>query len=67
MEELRYRKIKLEKTETGDVRIRDNRMFNEDEGMFYRRINAEKKTQKKVQKWKNLLPFGLEFGKVKLL
>ena len=65
LEELRYRKIKLEKTYTRDARIRDNRMFREDEGMFYRRINAKKKRQGKVPEMnKYLLLFGLEFWKM---
>ena len=67
LEELRYRKIKLKETQTRDARIRDNRMFNEDEGMFYRMINANNKTQGKVREMDKFVTFGLEFGKTKLL
>ena len=41
-EELRYRKTKLGKIRTRDEKIRNNKMFREDEGRFYRKINNAK-------------------------
>ena len=42
LEELQYRKTKLRKVRTRDEKIRNNRMFREDTGMFYRKINNTK-------------------------
>jgi hypothetical protein len=42
LEELRYRKTKLGKIRTRDEKIRNNKMFREDEGRFYRKINNAK-------------------------
>ena len=63
LEELRYRKIKLEKAETRDARIRDNRMFKEDEGMFYRRFNAKKKRKGKVPEIDKFVNFWADLGR----
>ena len=42
LEELRYRKTKLGKIRTRNEKIRNNKMFREDEGRFYRKINNAK-------------------------
>ena len=48
LEELRYKKLKLEKTRTRDAKIKNNRMFNEDEAMFYRKIDSNMDKKGKV-------------------
>ena len=48
LEELRYLKIKLEKTKTKDERIRDNNMFRDDQSKFYRSINTKQEQKGKV-------------------
>ena len=48
LDELRYRKTKLGKIRIRDEKIKNNRMFREDEGMFYRNINNTKERQGKV-------------------
>ena len=48
LEELRYKKLKLEKTRTRDAKIKNNRMFNEDEAMFYRKIDSNMEKKGKV-------------------
>ena len=45
LEELRYRKTKLGKIRIRGEKIKNNRMFREDEGMFYRKINNTKERQ----------------------
>ena len=40
LDELRYRKAELNKVRTRDAKIRNNRMFKEDERRFYRNINC---------------------------
>ena len=45
LEELRYRKTKLGKIRIRDEKIKNNRMFREDKGMFYRKINNTKERQ----------------------
>jgi hypothetical protein len=42
LEELRYRKTKLGKIRTRDEKIRNNKMFREDEARFYRKMNNAK-------------------------
>ena len=48
LDQLRYRKKKLERTKMRDERIRNNKMFVEDQAIFYRRTQAEKKKIGKV-------------------
>ena len=45
LEELQYRKTKLGKIRIRDEKIKNNRMFREDEGMFYQKINNTKERQ----------------------
>ena len=40
LDELRYRKAELNKVRTRDAKVRNNRMFKEDERRFYRNINC---------------------------
>ena len=40
LDELRYRKAELKKVRTRDAKVRNNRMFKEDERRFYRNINC---------------------------
>ena len=40
LDELRYYLTKVEKTRLRDDRIRHNRMFREDQGMFYRKTQG---------------------------
>ena len=46
LDELRYERIKLEKMIERGQRIRDNNMFREEEGLFYKQMNSEKHTGK---------------------
>ena len=40
LDELRYMKAELNKVGTRDAKVRNNRMFKEDEGRFYTSINC---------------------------
>ena len=54
--DLRYLKVKVERARTRDARIRNNRMFVEDQAMFYRRTQgASEKTGKvpNIEKFEN--------------
>ena len=46
LDELRYEKIKLEKMIERGQRIRDNNMFREEEGLFYKQMNSGQHTGK---------------------
>ena len=35
LDELRYRKVKLERTRSRDAKVRNNRMFEEDQAIFF--------------------------------
>ena len=48
LDELRYRNIKLKRMKIKDARIRNNRMFQEDQGMFYRKTQGTKQLKGKV-------------------
>ena len=49
-EELRYRNIKVKRIKIKDAGIRNNRMFQEDQGMFYRKTLGMKQLKGKVPK-----------------
>ena len=48
LEELRYRLVKLKKAKVRDEKIRNNRMFQEDEGLFYKKTEGSKQLEGKV-------------------
>ena len=48
LDELRYQRTKLKHVKTRDARIRNNRMFQEDQDMFYRKTQGRKQTKSKV-------------------
>ena len=48
IEELRYVKVKIERTKIKDAKIRDNKMFKEDQGKFYKSIEKVKEKKGKV-------------------
>ena len=48
LDELRYQRTKLKHVKTRDARIRNNKMFQEDQGMFYRKTHGQKQTKGKV-------------------
>ena len=48
LDELRYRIIKMKRIKIRDARIRNNRMFQEDQGMFYRNTQGTKQLKGKV-------------------
>ena len=41
LDKLRYRKFELNRVRGRDAKVRNNRMFKEDEGRFYRSINSK--------------------------
>ena len=57
LEELLYRKVKLEKSRTQDARIKTNRMFEQNEGIFYRKANGEKERKGKVPEMDKFVQF----------
>ena len=48
LDEFIYRKIKLKRIKIKDARIRNNRTFQEDQGMFYRKTQGTKQLKGKV-------------------
>lgn len=48
IEELRYVKVKIERTKIKEAKIRDNNMFREDQGNFYKSIDKVKEKKGKV-------------------
>ena len=56
-EEFRYRKVKLDKARMTDQRIKNNRMFKEDEGMFYKKTNKANERKGKVPKIEKFVEF----------
>ena len=64
LDELRSKKVKLEKIVARDKRIKNNNMFVRNEGTFYRQT---KKLENKLEEYLasiNLLTSGQEFGKM---
>ena len=57
LEELRYRTLKLDNARKRDQRIKNNRMFKEDEGMVYKKTNSMKERKGKVPKIEKFLEF----------
>ena len=48
LDKLKYFNIKMERIKTKDARIRNNRKFQEDQGMFHRKIQETKQLNGKV-------------------
>ena len=57
LDELRYCKVKLKRTRSRDVKIRNNRMFEEDQAMFFRKTQGAKEKKGKVPKIKKFEDF----------
>ena len=50
LDELGYREVKLERTRSSDAKIRNNRMFEEDQAIFFRKTQGAKEKKSKVPK-----------------
>ena len=48
MDELRYRNVKLKRIKNRDARVRNNRMFQEDQGAFYRKTQGTEQLRGEV-------------------
>ena len=57
LDERRYRKVKLDKTRNRDAKIRNNRMFEEDQAIFFRKTQGAKEKKGKVPKIKKFEDF----------
>ena len=55
--EIRYRIVKMKRIKIKDARIRNNRMFQEDQGMFYRKTQGTKQLRGKAPKMKKFEEF----------
>ena len=55
---LRYRNIKMKHVKIKYGRIRNNKMFQEDQGMFYRKTQETKQLKGNYLEWKNLKSSG---------
>ena len=67
-DKLRYRNIKMKRIKIKDVRIRNNKMFQEDQGMFYRKTQRTKQLKGKLSKMDKFEDFwaGIWEDKTKL-
>ena len=63
IEQLRYKKVKLEEMIERGRQIMDNDIFEKDQRNFYRRIENNTKYEGKHQKWISSLTFRVEYGK----
>ena len=57
LDELRYRKLKLERTRSRDAKIRNNRRFEKDQAIFFRKMQRAKEKKGKVPKIKKFEDF----------
>ena len=48
LDELRYRNVKLKRIKNRDARVRNNRMFQEDQGAFYRKTQGTEQLRGEV-------------------
>ena len=48
LDELRYRNVKLKQIKNRDARVRNNRMFQEDQGAFYRKTQGTEQLRGEV-------------------
>ena len=56
-DKLRYCNIKMKRLKIKDARIRNNKMFQEDQGMFYRKTQETKVLKRKVLKMEKFEEF----------
>ena len=56
-DKLRYRNIKMKRIKIKYGRIRNNKMFQEDQGMFYRKTQETKVLKRKVLKMEKFEEF----------
>ena len=57
LDEPRYRKVKLERTRSRDAKLQNNRMFEEDQAIFFRKTQGAKEKKGKVPKIKEFEDF----------
>ena len=57
LDKLRYCNIKMKRLKIKDARIRNNKMFQEDQGMFYRKTQETKVLKRKVLKMEKFEEF----------
>ena len=57
LDKLRYHNIKMKRIKIKDARIRNNKMFQEDQGMFYRKTQRTKQLKGKVPKMEKFEAF----------
>ena len=48
LDKLRYCNIKMNRLKIKDTRIRNNKMFQKDQGMFYRKTQGTKQLKRKI-------------------
>ena len=58
LDKFRYCNIKMKRLKITDARIRNNKMFQEDQGMFYRKTQETKQLKGNYLEWKNLNSSG---------
>ena len=57
LDKLRYCDIKMKRLKIKDARIRNNKMFQEDQGMFYRKTQGTKQLKGKVPRMEKFEEF----------
>ena len=57
LDKLRYCNIKMKRLKIKNARIRNNKMFQEDQGMFYRKTKATKQLKRKVPRMEKFEEF----------
>ena len=65
LDELRYHKVKLERTRNRNAKIRNNRMFEEDQAIFFRKAQGAREKKGKVPKIKKFEDFWQVFGRTR--
>ena len=63
LDKLRYCNIKMKRLKIKDARIRNNKMFQEDQGLFYRKTQGMKQLKGKVPRMGKFEDFWQESGK----
>ena len=58
LDKLRYCNIKMKRIKIKDARIRNNKIFQEDQGMFYRKTQGTKYLERKVPEMEKVEEFG---------
>ena len=57
LDKLRYRNTKMKRIKIKDARIRNNKLFQEDQGVFYRKTQGMKQLKGKVPKMEKFEEF----------